>query len=139
MKTVQKPKIIVTRRLPDIVQTRLCDLFDTQLNLDDAPLSKPELIKAVQNADVLVPTVTDHIDADIINAAGPKLKLIANFGAGTDHIDRIAAHKKGIVITNTPGVLTEDTADFVLALILAVQRRLVEADKLTRDGLFTGW
>ena len=139
MSTLQKPKIIITRRLPEAVHARLVDLFDAHLNIDDKPMSKGELIAAVQTADILVPTVTDSIDADIINAAGPQLKLIANFGAGTDHIDRATAHEKNILVTNTPGVLTEDTADFVLALILAVPRRLVEADRLTRSGGFTGW
>ncbi len=133
------PKIIVTRRLPDGVHERLTELFGAQLNMDDRPFDKAALMKAVKTADVLVPTVTDVIDKDVINAAGPQLKLIANFGAGTDHIDRAGAHEKGIIITNTPGVLTEDTADFVMALILAVPRRLVEADRLTRAGGFTGW
>jgi len=133
------PNIIVTRRLPGGVHERLTTLFGAQLNLEDKPFSKKQLMEAVQTADVLVPTVTDVIDSDIIGAAGPQLKLIANFGAGTDHIDRAAAHKKGIIITNTPGVLTQDTADFVMALILAVPRRLVEADRLTRAGKFTGW
>lgn len=137
--TVSKPKIIVTRRLPEAVHTRLADLFDAELRLDDTPFSQEELKDAVGRADVLVPTVTDVIDADIIAACGPQLKMIANFGAGTEHIDRTAAHAKGILVTNTPGVLTQDTADFVMALILAVPRRLVEADRLTRSGKFTGW
>lgn len=139
MTSPQKPKIIVTRRLPDIVHKRLGDLFDASLRLDDTPFNKQELIEAVKQADVFVPTLTDNIDKDIIEAAGPQLKLIANFGAGTDHIDREAAHAKGILITNTPDVLTQDTADFVMALILAVPRRLVEADRLVRSGGFTGW
>ncbi|PHR92948.1 MAG: D-glycerate dehydrogenase [Robiginitomaculum sp.] len=139
MSSTHKPKIIVTRRLPDAVHARLSDLFDAELRLDDKPFSHDELKDAVKRADVLVPTVTDTIDADIIDAAGKQLKMIANFGAGTDHIDRKAAHAKNILITNTPGVLTEDTADFVMALILAVPRRLVEADRLTRSGGFTGW
>lgn len=139
MTSPQKPKIIVTRRLPDIVHKRLSDLFDASLRLDDTPFNKQELIDAVKHADVLVPTLTDNIDKEIIDAAGPQLKLIANFGAGTDHIDREAAHAKGILITNTPDVLTQDTADFVMALILAVPRRLVEADRLVRSGGFTGW
>jgi len=134
-----KPKIVVTRRLPDVVHERLVDLFDTALNTSDAPMSKKELMEAMKHADVLVPTVTDDIDAEVINAAGKQLKLIANFGAGTDHIDTATAYAKGITVTNTPGVLTEDTADFVMALILAVPRRLVEADRLTRAGGFTGW
>ena len=139
MKAPQKPKIIVTRKLPDSVHKRLSDLFDASLRLDDTPFNKQELIDAVKQADVLVPTLTDNIDKDIIEAAGPQLKLIANFGAGTDHIDRHAAHAKSILITNTPDVLTQDTADFVMALILAVPRRLVEADRLVRSGGFTGW
>ena len=136
---MEKPHIIVTRKLPQMVEQRLSDLFDAKLNDSDKAFNKAELIAAVKTADVLVPTVTDVIDADVINACGPQLKLIANFGAGTDHIDRAAAHVKGILITNTPGVLTQDTADFVMALILAVPRRLVEADRLTRAGGFTGW
>ncbi|MBL4870682.1 MAG: D-glycerate dehydrogenase [Robiginitomaculum sp.] len=139
MSSSKKPKIVVTRTLPDSVEKRLSDLFDTQLNSNDSPYSQSELIRAVQGADVLVPTLTDKIDAELINGAGKNLKLIANFGAGTDHIDREAAHAKGILITNTPDVLTQDTADFVLALILAVPRRLVEADMLVRSGKFTGW
>ena len=107
----RKPKVIVTRRLPDPVETRMRELFDTELNLDDVPLDREALIKAVQRADAIVPTITDHIDADLIAAAGEKLKLIANFGAGVDHIDVAAANERGIAVTNTPGVLTEDTAD----------------------------
>ena len=102
-------------------------------------MSKGQLIKAAANCDVLVPTVTDRIDAEVIEAAGPKLRLIANFGAGTEHIDVAAAHAKNIVVTNTPGVLTEDTADLTMALILAVPRRLVEGDRLARAGKFDGW
>ena len=102
-------------------------------------MSQADLKVAARQADVLVPTVTDKIDASVINAAGAQLKLIANFGAGTDHIDVIAAHAKNIIVTNTPGVLTEDTADFAMALILAVPRRLVAADRLTRAGGFKGW
>lgn len=139
MDSDNKPNIIVTRRLPDAVHSRLVDLFDATLNQSDTPMSQDELKAAVQCADVLVPTVTDKIDADVIKAAGPRLKLIASFGAGTDHIDRAAAHAKNIIITNTPGVLTEDTADFAMAMILAVPRRLVAADRLTRAGGFKGW
>ena len=114
----RKPKVIVTRRLPDPVETRMRELFDTELNLDDVPLDREALIKAVQRADAIVPTITDHIDADLIAAAGDKLKLIANFGAGVDHIDVAAANERGIAVTNTPGVLTEDTADLTMALIM---------------------
>lgn len=133
------PTIVVTRKLPPEIETRFSDLFAAKLNTADYPMSKGQLIKAVADCDVLVPTVTDRIDADIIEAAGPKLRLIANFGAGTEHIDVAAAHAKNIVVTNTPGVLTEDTADLTMALILAVPRRLVEGDRLARAGKFDGW
>ena len=133
------PKVIITRRLPDQVQARLQALFDCEFNADDQPMSADDLREAMQSADVLVPTVTDNIDASIITAAGPKFKMIANFGAGTDHIDVAAAHKQGILVTNTPGVLTEDTADLTMALILALPRRLVEADSVLRGNEFKGW
>ncbi len=138
-KKSDNPHVVVTRKLPAEIQERLDDLFDSVLNTNDIPMSQEVLKAAVRDCDVLVPTVTDNIDADVINAAGPKLRLIANFGAGTDHIDVAAAHAKGIVVTNTPGVLTEDTADLTMALILAVPRRLVEGDRLTRAGGFKGW
>jgi len=137
--TASQPRVIVTRKLPESVEARLGDLFDVQLNASDEAMSRKALIEAVQNCDILVPTVTDQIDAEIIEAAGPQLKLIANFGAGTDHIDVAAAYAKKIMVSNTPGVLTEDTADFTMALILAVPRRLVESDRLTRTGGFDGW
>ena len=135
----RKPKVIVTRRLPDPVETRMRELFDTELNLDDVPLDREALIRAVQRADAIVPTITDHIDADLIAAAGEKLKLIANFGAGVDHIDVAAANERGIAVTNTPGVLTEDTADLTMALIMAVSRRIVEGANVVQAGGFTGW
>lgn len=138
-KKSDNPHVVVTRKLPAEIEGRLDDLFDSVLNTNDIPMSQEVLKAAVADCDVLVPTVTDNIDADVINAAGPKLRLIANFGAGTDHIDVAAAHAKGIVVTNTPGVLTEDTADLTMALILAVPRRLVEGDRLTRAGGFKGW
>ena len=127
---IENPRVIVTRRLPDTIEARMDELFQTTLRKDDTPMSQSSLIAAVKNCDVLVPTVTDNIDADIINAA-TDLKLIASFGAGTDHIDVAAAHRRGIMVTNTPGVLTEDTADLTMALILAVPRRLVEGDQRT--------
>jgi len=135
----QRPKVIVTRKLPDSIETRMAELFDVTLNLSDKPLDREALKKAVASADVLVPTVTDDIDADIISAAGKKLKLIANFGAGVNHIDVAAAQEKGIAVTNTPGVLTEDTADLAMALILSVPRRLFEGEKILRSGNWTGW
>ena len=133
------PKVVVSRTLPAEIEARFADLFTAKMNASDYPMSKGQLIKAVADCDVLVPTVTDRIDAEIIEAAGPNLRLIANFGAGTEHIDVAAAHKKNIVVTNTPGVLTEDTADLTLALILAVPRRLVAGDRLARAGKFHGW
>lgn len=135
---VSNPRVIVTRRLPLDIETRMEHLFSTTLRIDDKPMTQAELQEAVKTADVLVPTVTDNIDSAVINAA-KNLKLIANFGAGTDHIDVAAAYKRGIMVTNTPGVLTEDTADLTMALILAVPRRLVEGDRRTRDGNFHGW
>jgi glyoxylate reductase len=135
----KRPFVIVTRKLPDPIETRMMELFACRLNLDDTPLSKPELIAAVEKADVLVPTVTDRIDAEVVEAAGPALKLIASFGTGVDHVDLAAAQRRGIIVTNTPGVLTEDTADMTMALILAVARRLAEGERLIRRGAWTGW
>ena len=135
----KKPLVVVTRRLPDQIQTRMMELFDTRLNETDKVLSQAELTEALGSADVLVPTVTDLIDADIIGAAGSQLKLIASFGTGVDHIDVKAAKQKQILVTNTPGVLTQDTADMAMALILAVPRRLAEGDRLVRTKTWTGW
>ncbi len=135
----KKPLVVLTRKLPDVVETRMCELFDARLNLDDDPLTQAELIESVHVADVLVPTVTDRIDATLIEQAGPQLKLIANFGNGVDNIDVPAATKRGITVTNTPGVLTQDTADMTMALILAVARRLVEGAKVIPDGTWSGW
>ncbi|HEY9163853.1 MAG TPA: D-glycerate dehydrogenase [Magnetovibrio sp.] len=134
-----KTKVFVTRKLPDSIETRMMELFDVQLNLTDTPMTRAELIEAVQNCEVLVPTVTDELDADILSKAGSNLKLIANYGTGVDHIDLATAKTKRICITNTPDVLTEDTADMVMALILAVPRRLVEGEKALRAGRFKGW
>jgi glyoxylate reductase len=122
----KKPLVIVTRRLPDVVETRMKELFDARLNVDDKPVTAAELVAAAQAADVLVPTVTDRIDRSILAQAGPKLKLIANFGTGVDNIDLDTARNRSIIVTNTPGVLTEDTADMAMALILAVPRRVAE-------------
>ena len=134
-----KPAIILTRQLPETVETRMRELFNATLNETDEAMDREALKEAVRRADVLVPTVTDVIDADIIEAAGPQLKLIASFGVGVDHIDLVAAHKKGITVTNTPGVLTEDTADVVMSLILAVPRRIAEGDVRARSGEWKGW
>lgn len=135
----KKPTVFVTRRLPQPVEERMKDLFDARLRTDDIPLSEEELKKAISDCDVFVPTLTDHITDNVIAAASDRLKLIANFGAGTDHIDVAAAYARGITVSNTPGVLTEDTADLTLALILAVPRRLVEGDRRVRAGGFVGW
>jgi glyoxylate reductase len=134
-----KPLVIVTRKLPDPIETRMRELFDTRLNVDDRPMSQAELIDAVQKADVLVPTVTDRIDSKVLVRAGPRLKLIANFGTGVDNIDVRTALERSIAVTNTPGVLTEDTADMTMALILAVPRRLVEGVKELESEHFKGW
>ncbi len=134
-----RPLVIVTRRLPEVVEARMAELFDVRLNETDEPLTREQLRAAVQEADVLVPTVTDRIDAALLAHAGPRLRLIANYGAGVDNIDVEAAYRRGITVTNTPGVLTEDTADMTIALILAVMRRLVEGDRLVRSGQWTGW
>jgi len=135
----KKPLVVVTRKLPDVVETRMMELFDTRLNPDDVPLTHEETMAAVKTAEVLVPTVTDRIDRAVIEAAGPQLKLIASFGTGVDHIDLKAARERGITVTNTPGVLTEDTADMTMALILAVARRLSEGERLVRSGQWKGW
>ena len=135
----KKPLVIVTRKLPDPIETRMMELFDTRLNLTDAPFDDDALKQAFAEADVLVPTVTDEINAGVLEAAGDQLKLIASFGTGVDHIDLSAAKKRGITITNTPRVLTEDTADMTMALILAVPRRLVEGERLLRSGTWAGW
>ena len=130
----------MTRKLPDTVETRMRELFDAQLNLDDKPMSQAQLAEAVKVADVLVPTVTDRIDASVLSHTGEKLKLIANFGNGVDHIDVASALQRGITVTNTPGVLTEDTADMTMALVLAVPRRLTEgAQILTGNKEWSGW
>ncbi len=140
MPKAKKPLVIVTRKLPDTVELRMRELFDAKLNPDDKPMSHAELIEAVKTADVLVPTVTDEINSSVLSRAGEQLKLIANFGNGVDNIDVVTAVQRGITVTNTPGVLTEDTADMTMALILAVPRRLVEGSAvLTSDKDWAGW
>jgi glyoxylate reductase len=140
MATGKKPLVVVTRRLPDSVEMRMRELFDARLNSNDKPLTHGQLVEAVKAADVLVPTVTDHIDRAVLSQTGERLKLIANFGNGVDNIDVATAVQRGITVTNTPGVLTEDTADMTMALILAVPRRLAEgAQVLTGDREWAGW
>ncbi|TVR10905.1 MAG: D-glycerate dehydrogenase [Salinarimonadaceae bacterium] len=135
----KKPLVVVTRRLPDVVETRMRELFDARLNIEDAPMSREALAAAMADAEVLIPTVTDAIDAELIAQAGAQLKLIANFGNGFDHIDVAAALARGITVTNTPGVLTEDTADMTMALILAVARRIAEGARIVPDDAWSGW
>ena len=133
------PKVIVTRELADAVMDRMEQLFDVTLNRADTPYSRDQLAEAMRSCDVLVPTVTDDIDAALIEQAGERLRLIANFGAGVNHIDLKACRKRDIIVTNTPGVLTEDTADMAMALIISVPRRLAEGEKLVRSGQWKGW
>ncbi|AEI94757.1 2-hydroxyacid dehydrogenase [Roseobacter litoralis] len=138
---MSKPKlsVVVTRRLPEEVETRLCELFDVQLRQDDKPMERSELVEAIKTADVLVPTVTDDIDSALIANAGDRLKLIANYGAGVDHIDVATARQRGILVSNTPGVLADDTADMTMALILAVLRRMPEGLAVMQSGAWDGW
>src|SRR5712675_966177 len=140
MASRRRPLVVVTRKLPDRVEVRMCELFDTRLHVDDVPMSQADLVAAVKTAEILVPTVTDRIDSALLSQAGEQLRLIANFGNGVDHIDVATAVQRGITVTNTPGVLTEDTADMTMALILAVPRRLAEgANVLTAEKDWTGW
>ena len=135
----RKLHVVVTRKLPEDVETRMRELFDADLNHDDHPMSQAELVDAAKRADVLVPTVTDRIDSAVLSQAGENLRLIANFGNGVDNIDVNTASQRGITVTNTPGVLTEDTADMTMALILAVPRRLAHGIKVMEDDNWSGW
>jgi len=137
--TKRKPLVVVTRRLPEFVETRMRELFDARLNLEDKPMSEIEIVEAMREADVLVPTITDHVNAHMIAQAGENMKLIANFGNGVDNIDVTSALRRGITVTNTPGVLTEDTADMTMALILSTARRLAEGAHIIPDGQWAGW
>ena len=133
------PRVVVTRHLLPEVEERLAALFEATLNTADRPLSRDELAAALRACDVLVPTVTDRIDAALISGAGPDLKLIASFGAGTDHIDLAAAAARGIMVANTPGVFTEDTADIAMEMIIGLPRRVREGIALVRRGEWAGW
>lgn len=135
----KKLSVVVTRRLPDVVETRMSELFDVRLREDDTPMTREELIDAVSDADILVPTITDQIDAGLIGRANERLKLIANYGAGVDNVDVATARQRGILVTNTPGVTTDDTADMTLALILGVTRRIPEGMRLAQSGEWSGW
>ena len=134
-----KPLVIVTRKLPDAIETRMMELFNVKLNTEDAPMTQAQLVEAVKSADVLVPTVTDKIDAAVLSQASDRLRLIASFGTGVDHIDLASARQRGITVTNTPGVLTEDTADMTMALMLAAARRMGEGERVVRAGQWAGW
>ena len=135
----QKLRVAVTRRLPEAVETRMSELFDVVLRDSDSRLSRDDLVSLMQGVDVLVPTVTDQIDANMLARAGERLKLIANFGAGVDHVDVLSARQRGVLVSNTPGVVTEDTADMTLALILAVTRRIPEGIAEMQSGRWQGW
>ncbi|MEO0371418.1 MAG: D-glycerate dehydrogenase [Pseudomonadota bacterium] len=136
---IERLSVVVTRRLPQPVEARLQELFDTTLSPDDAPMTREALVDAMKTADVLVPTITDRVDAGMLGQAGERLKLIANYGAGVDHIDVHTARQRGILVSNTPGVLTDDTADMTMALILAVLRRIPEGLSLMQEGAWDGW
>jgi glyoxylate reductase len=136
---IERPRVIVSRALLPAVEARMDQLFDAQFNPTDAAMTQDQIVAAMADCDVFVPTVTDNIDAELISKAGPRLKLIANFGSGVNHIDLAAAKQKGIMVTNTPGVFTDDTADLTMALILSVPRRLGEGEKLMRSGEWGGW
>lgn len=135
----ERLSVVVTRRLPEAVETRIKELFDVKLRDDDAPMTRAELAEALKTADILVPTVTDVIDAGLLAQAGERLKLIANYGAGVDHIDVATARQRGILVSNTPGVLTDDTADMTMALLLAVTRRIPEGLSVMQSGEWAGW
>lgn len=139
MPNLVRPKVVVTRKLPDAIEARMGELFDVMLNSADRPMSVDALAAALADADVLVPTIVDRIDAELIGRAGPRLKLIANYGNGVDHINLPAARARNILVTNTPGVLTDDAADMAMALILAVPRRLAEGERLVRSHEWGGW
>ena len=135
----QRLSVVVTRRLPDPVETRMSELFEVELRGDDTPMTKSELVAAMQRADVLVPCITDEIDAGMLGQAGPRLKLIANYGAGVDHVDVHTARQRGILVSNTPGVMTDDTADMVMALMLGVLRRVPEGMAVMEADKWDGW
>jgi glyoxylate reductase len=135
----ERLSVVITRRLPDVVETRMKELFDVELRVEDSKMSRAELIEAMKRSDVLVPCVTDQIDAAMLAQAGDRLKLIASYGAGIDHIDVSTARQRGILVSNTPDVVTEDTADMTLALILAVTRRIPEGLAVMQSGDWEGW
>jgi len=135
----ERLSVVVTRRLPQVIETRLCELFDVTLRTEDTPMARGDLVEAMQRADVLVPAITDTVDGAMLGQAGDRLKLIANYGAGVDHIDVATARQRGILVSNTPGVQTDDTADMAMALILAVTRRMPEGLAAMQSGAWRGW
>ena len=135
----QRLSVVVTRRLPEVVETRMKELFNVRLRDDDTPMSRQELVEAMQSSDVLVPTIGDTIDAGMLGQAGPQLKLIANYGAGVDHIDVESARQRGVLVSNTPGVSADDTADMTLAMIIGATRRIPEGLTMMAKGEWTGW
>lgn len=137
--SAERLSVVVTRRLPIAVETRMKELFDVELREDDTPMSREEIVSAMKRADVLVPTLTDTVDAGMLTQAGENLRLIANYGAGVDHIDVQTARQRGVLVSNTPGVVTEDTADMTLALILSVTRRIPEGLAMMQSGDWQGW
>ena len=137
--TSKRLSVVVTRRLPDVVEARLRMLFDVTQREDDTPMDRAALAQAMKTADVLVPTITDKIDAQLLAQAGDQLRLIAQFGSGVDNIDVLTAHQRGIQISNTPGVTTDDTADMAMALLLSVTRRIPEGLRVMQDENWAGW
>ncbi|MBY6048372.1 2-hydroxyacid dehydrogenase [Vannielia litorea] len=135
----ERLSVVVTRRLPEVVETRMSELFDVRLREGDAPMTREELVAAMQDTDVLVPTITDTIDGGLIGQAGDRLKLIANYGAGFDHIDVATARQRGILVSNTPGVVTDDTADMTMALIIGVTRKIPQGAAVMTAGKWEGW
>ena len=135
----KKPKVFITRRLPKKIETRMMELFDTTLNESDTLLNENQLIEVFSKYEIIVPSIADNISEKVINNAGENTKLIANFGAGIDHINLEVCQKKGLIVTNTPGLLAEDTADLVMSMVLALPRRLYEGSKIVLDGKWNGW
>ena len=135
----KKPKVFITRRLPKKIETRMMELFDTTLNDTDLLLKEDELISVFKKYEIIVPSIADNISKRVIENAGLQLRLIANFGAGVDHIDIEEAKEKNLIVTNTPGYLANDTADLVMSLLLALPRRLYEGSRVVANGSWNGW
>lgn len=136
---IAKPKLLVTRRLPEAVERHLTETWDTTLSVDDAPLDRAALRRAMVDYDAWMPTITDRIDADLLGVSGRRVRIVANYGAGVDHIDLVAAKAAGVLVTNTPDVLTEATAEIAILLMLMTARRAGEGEREVRAGAWTGW